>query len=813
MAKTAQLEAVLKDGVSGAAAKIGTALKGTAKTAEALNRTMKAGLSTRFTQQLSRFGLAGGDIDKVTVAFEKYRRTAGLAARASDWTKADRAKIRAWETATIASLRTVQAERARRGRMAVATRQAAMPEPSGAAGGMMLATRGLLPGLGLLGTAGLAKRAVVNSADFERRMTRVGMTADATTEQVSNASRAVRRIAQDTALPLDGIISGIESLVAQGKDLPTAMAMIGAIGKTAQASGADVDDIATTAGAVADSLKITAAELQNAFDIMVEGGKAGKFELKDMSRYLPSILPAASAVGQTGEEGLRRVVAMMQIVRNMTGSSEEAAASVQNIFAKMETDETSKRFKKFGVDLRGSMAKARKEGKDLLEVFIDLTDKALKGDLSKIPQLFGDMEFARGMRAIMAQRDELRRLNDDLRNASGSVARDGAKVINDSAASIQRLSNSWDGFLNNLGRTVAPGIVPVLDGLSAKMDEIESRSTTFQKLVSWYDAYVEERAKAERGTKPDGTPKPPTPFGLDLSPGGAIETWLKDRIGFGSGGKLLGEDADEAAAKGRHAAVIAQLEKEESVLARVADLRTRIAKAEGMRLPPDHLDSLKRELTAVEKQALEIRSRRYEKLRINERAPVQPVTPALTTFGNPDLQFKSEPAPEAPPAPMPAKARLPPVRPPDLKITPIVLAPPIDPYELLNLPRDGRIAVTIDPTVTPPGDVPEPVAAPQTTPTPQPIPTAAPTVDTTALDEAKAKAEEAGNDIKASLDVVAKPQVDVSSFADAESFVDRLLRKINMIGPASRQAQAEMGRTVGGAMRPVSSNSDPLFDR
>ncbi|MBX3560122.1 hypothetical protein, partial [Chelatococcus sp.] len=74
-------------------------------------------------------------------------------------------------------------------------------------------------------------------------------------------------------------------------------------------------------------------------------------------------------------------------------------------------------------------------------------------------------------------------------------------------------------------------------------------------------------------------------------------------------------------------------------------------------------------------------------------------------------------------------------------------------------------------------------------------------VDTTALDEAKAKAEEAGNDIKASLDVVARPQVDVSSIADAESFVDRLLRKLSMVGPAAQQAQAAVGRSVGASFK------------
>jgi hypothetical protein len=114
--------------------------------------------------------------------------------------------------------------------------------------------------------------------------------------------------------------------------------------------------------------------MQSAFDILVTSGKAGKFKLKDMARYMASIAPAAAAVGLKGEEGLKRIVAMLQTVRAGTGSTEEAALSVANIFAKMEIKETAKKFKKFGIDLRKEMTTARSEGRDLLSVFTDLTE-------------------------------------------------------------------------------------------------------------------------------------------------------------------------------------------------------------------------------------------------------------------------------------------------------------------------------------------------------------------------------------------------------------------------------------------------------
>lgn len=61
--------------------------------------------------------------------------------------------------------------------------------------------------------------------------------------------------------------------------------------------------------------------MQRAFDVLVTQGKAGKFELKDMAQYLPSLAPAAAAVGLKGAEGLNQLAAVLQTVRTQTGSA------------------------------------------------------------------------------------------------------------------------------------------------------------------------------------------------------------------------------------------------------------------------------------------------------------------------------------------------------------------------------------------------------------------------------------------------------------------------------------------------------------
>ncbi|WP_160321238.1 phage tail tape measure protein [Prosthecomicrobium hirschii] len=330
-------------------------------------------------------------------------------------------------------------------------------------------------------------------ADFERRLTRVGLTADATAGMIARARPQLKATAREVGLTQSEVLGGVEALVAAGRSLPDAMAFLPSVARTAQAAGAEIVDIANSADALGTSLKIPAKSMQQAFDILVAGGKAGKFELKDMARYLPSLAPAAAAIGMSGTEGLRKMVAMLQVIRAQTGSAEEAAASANNIFAKMESEETAKKFSKMGVDLRKEMTKARQEGRDLLEVFLDLSTRALKGDLSKLPQLFQDMEFARGMRALLAQRGELQRLGHALRSVDGTTLKDLGQVSGDAAAGLKRLTDAWDTALRSLGRLAdSAGVSSLLSGLGSAA---ESAATSFDHLGRSIGALGEGRIR------------------------------------------------------------------------------------------------------------------------------------------------------------------------------------------------------------------------------------------------------------------------------------------------------------------------------
>ncbi len=314
---------------------------------------------------------------------------------------------------------------------------------------------------GYLGARALTE-SVKRHAEAERAITRIGVTADASKEALADVGSTAFKIAQDVAMPYNKVVGGLDVLVAKGRSLKDAMAFLPSVARTASAAGAEVEDIANTADSVSANFKIASDQMQGAFDIMAAGGKAGQFELKDMARYLPSLAPSAAAAGFKGQEGLRDLVSMLQIVRKGTGSAEGAASSVENIFQKMETEETGKRFKKFGIDLAAGMAKGRKEGRNLVDVFEELTATALKGDLSKIPKLFQDQEFARGVRALMTYSGERQKMSKMIASsAAGSVAADLDKVTKDVQAKLDRLENVLVSRMRQIGAAISDVLMPI----------------------------------------------------------------------------------------------------------------------------------------------------------------------------------------------------------------------------------------------------------------------------------------------------------------------------------------------------------------
>lgn len=359
--------------------------------------------------------------------------------------------------------------------------------------GALSFSRTLISGIAGYGAVRATSALVTNFASAERRLNRIAINADAGKDKLDEMFRTVNRAALDYSVTQDSVTDGLDTLVSAGRSLEDALSFLPSVTATAQAAGADISDIATTADSVATNFGFAGEQMQRAFDILVTSGKQGKFELKDMARYIPSIAPAFAAVGYKGEAGLKRLASALQTIRIREGSAEEAATDLQNVLQKMQSKETVKAFAKFHIDLPKELDKARKSGKDLLDVMIELTEKASKGDLSKIPQLFTDLQVQKGMRALVQGKDAFHQFVADLDTVDGSTLRDLGRILEDNQSKIDRMGASWERFKRAVGEGIAPTATGAMDFLSSNMDkaqfinaQLDKEGMTFWEKRMWW---------------------------------------------------------------------------------------------------------------------------------------------------------------------------------------------------------------------------------------------------------------------------------------------------------------------------------------
>ncbi|AZO38748.1 MULTISPECIES: phage tail tape measure protein [unclassified Mesorhizobium] len=343
-------------------------------------------------------------------------------------------------------------------------------------------TAGRVAGVAVAAAGYVAIRTARDYAQLERTIGRIIINADKPATAIRPTIAVLQELADKSKLPFDNVVQGLETLIASGRSLEEALAFLPTVARTAQASGAEMSDIALTADALANSLGITADKMQEAFDILAFEGKAGKFELKDMAAELPAIAPAFAALGYKGTEGLKRLAAMLEIVRNQTGSSAEAATNFSNILQKAYGNEVANNFKKYNIDIRRELDRTRKEGGDVIETLVEQTNKALKGDLSKLPLIFTDIQMQQGMRALLTQMPELKKHLDALGSASGTVARDFAQITGDSEGNWQQLINNIQKTATALGDLSGRALNPTLEKVNDRLSDMMAVDKGYEAL-------------------------------------------------------------------------------------------------------------------------------------------------------------------------------------------------------------------------------------------------------------------------------------------------------------------------------------------
>lgn len=170
----------------------------------------------------------------------------------------------------------------------------------------------------------------------------------------------------------------LDALIASGAmNVGDASGLLPTLMKSSTASGADAKELAGIAIRGMQTFKIQAGDLPNVIDMAMAAGQAGGFELKDMAKWLPQQMAAASASGLTGTKGFAKLAALNQAAVITAGSKDEAGNNLVNLLAKINSSDTAQDAKKLGINLPKYLAQQRSKGVDSVDAFVGLVDQTV----------------------------------------------------------------------------------------------------------------------------------------------------------------------------------------------------------------------------------------------------------------------------------------------------------------------------------------------------------------------------------------------------------------------------------------------------
>lgn len=178
---------------------------------------------------------------------------------------------------------------------------------------------------------------------------------------------------ESTAETLDALIASGAMPVADAlKVLPT-------ITKSATAANADPAQLAQIGIRAMQTFKIKPEDMPNVLNMALAAGQAGGFELKDMAKWLPQQMAAATMSGMSGRAGFAKLAALNQAAAITAGTKDEAGNNVVNLLAKINSQDTAHDAKKLGINLPAYLQAQRAKGLDSVDAFAGLVDRTVQG--------------------------------------------------------------------------------------------------------------------------------------------------------------------------------------------------------------------------------------------------------------------------------------------------------------------------------------------------------------------------------------------------------------------------------------------------
>lgn len=202
---------------------------------------------------------------------------------------------------------------------------------------------------------GPLRQAAHGAALLQGELTEVAIVSGQSSRAVAALRPELRRLAYDTAQPLESLTQALGGMTAKGLSWEQATAALPAVARMATATRSSVADVESLTNSLIKHMGIAPDALAAPYNMLAAAANAGGFEVRDMAAFFAELAPSMAKV-DTGTRAVATLGAALQVVRDGAGSAGQAATQMTDLLEKMFALATELAFEqKFGVDLPAAL--------------------------------------------------------------------------------------------------------------------------------------------------------------------------------------------------------------------------------------------------------------------------------------------------------------------------------------------------------------------------------------------------------------------------------------------------------------------------
>lgn len=339
-----------------------------------------------------------------------------------------------------------------------------------------------------------------NVLKFEEALVRLGLASRKSGAELREIGDSARSLSTSTGLDALEVLRGARAYIdLAGAEAYTAEKM-SLIARAAQASDADIGDVATVVYSLTNALQIAGPELENTIGGLLNQSKSGAIHFTQMAQEMVALAPSFAQFGIKGREGAIRLGAALQIVRTGFGSASEAGTGMQRLMRSLP--QHAKLFEKGGVQIfkKGS----RSELLTLDQIMENIYKSKLRMDRPALIKAFGRGEAERAFQLFQGSGlDEQGKIVDNITKYHELIeaGRVNGTVQADLATYTQSSSGKIAAAVEKMKNAVAVAFTP--ERVAGFADALTRAAGAFMDAANWIDSHVQPSNEVTRNRMVD----------------------------------------------------------------------------------------------------------------------------------------------------------------------------------------------------------------------------------------------------------------------------------------------------------------------